>query len=704
MTVNIKDFQHFTVDDFSGGLNEFASSYNVAKNELVACKNIVLRDSGAIKTRPGWTQAQTQGAGGYYIASDVKGVHRYTSTTGNRDTLLYAGTYTNNTEVTGLIYADNDDEAFSQIGSILSKDGHLRFAQHRDTVLMCTDRDYLRAYNPDHSAEIYPFRIISNYPQIVRTYYELTGGNLKGGIYYYRYTFDYGWGDFMVESDPTGLSTDIYSGGPETKRALEYHTDAAHIVGNEGYTETCKALSTSLPPMVQKINIYRYGPITNTSSLPNPYQDKGDYGYIGSISYDEYEAASVGDVLFTDSGISGDGRRMEYGKMKTPPYGRFIINHKSRIWIANASYEGAVSGYSPARLYFSNINNSGLTEPMGFYEDSWFEVDPVDGYGITGIHSFRNETLIIFKANSIWAITGDSPDSFSLRNVSPEIGCIAPETIQVVDGKLVWLSNGGVYYFDGSVPRPLKTDNISKGIDGIPASRRREACAIYDVHRREYLLAHSGPGTGGYNRLVSRYDLRTDSWARDEYDRGISAFFQKKMPDERVQTFACIGDSPILSISYVIKLNDTHQIGMAGTRTGIPFSFQTPFYDGGHPYMDKDFRAILFDVQSNADLVLDVLVDNKYDSRKDTSFDIKRPSTDNLIWYDSGSPSDQMKWYEEDVNENVWAEVTESGVLVHLNTKCRGKRISLIVSGTVSSEAEIQSATIFYEPLKGVRQ
>ena len=738
MGVNLGDFQHFTVDDFSGGLNEFASPYKLADNELAACQNVSIQTTGSIKSSLGYVPYSVRQSA--IDIFGIKGGHRYTASDGTKQVIIYASSVQNKDSYT--LYADANDGVFVDVGQMLSVDGKCKFAQYRDTVIASTLGDVMKYYDYDNAAftkasisALWIRSQTSSYtPEII---FDTAinsvdaDGHLDWGAYFYRYTLDYGGVDFLGESSPLVIRSFGGSGEPTYISHMESWVDASTSeTNNTDKVEFKKPVgygSFQLDDGIQRINIYRSSPYLSSPLPSNPGQKNTECFYVGSVSATTYNAASAGALLFTDGGVTA-GPTAEYNKLGLPPRGKFITKHDSRVWVANVHYEPdtesplvqtnvGLSVYSiikePHSVMFSTISNHGFTEAVGFRTDFKIEIDPSDGEGITGMYSYRRGLLIIFKANSMWAITGDSPATYAVRQIDANIGCVANDSIDVVDGMLVWLSNAGVYYFDGSKPMPLKTDNIAKSIAAIPNHKKQDACGIYDVGHREYLLAHSGANLRARNIRTSRFSLRTGTWTQEQAIAGTGLFLVQNMPTEKVQVLACRDDDFFWANAPIHKFD----VGSTRDHVGsgpaaMTFSFQTKFFDGNSPHMNKNFKAVLFELQTPVDLTLDVVCDNRMDTRLDDggSFTITKPVTNDLIWADDGTApftparSDQQKWYEEGVNTNIWADEQESGVLVLLDDRCWGKRISLIVSGAIRSQVEIQSMTVFYVPNKGVRQ
>lgn len=735
MSINLRDYKYFTITDLSGGENQFASSYKVADNELIATKNMSFKDSGGIKVRQGDKLLDVGNDSG--VTAGVKNMHRYVRNDDIRKTIMYVKN--------GTVWVDSDDESFSQMGqAILSNDGYCRFTQHYDTAIFGTDRNGMYMYNSDEASDAFAKletnAAMSSQIHFIGTTIVDGDGSIDSGknppvIYYYRFTFDYQYGDFLGESGP------IYKDYKEFN-FIEYTTRIVTI--SSGENNTVRFWKSSSPNItdsrIKRINIYRSNPYSEALSGRKEWTEKLEFFYIGSATVEKWNSVGVG-IFFTDGG-SAPGYKLQYNKMDQMPNARFISNHKGRLWLANVRYalggtepwanafqfvQGWGKSY-PHRVFISSIGGLGDFEPGIFYTDQWVDVDPRGG-GITGIWSYNNNVLVVFKANSTWAITGDDPHpqsgNISVRNISNTVGCIAPESIVEVEGRLVWLSNSGVYYWDGgSKPAPLKTDNIVNTIQGISPSAKSQVVSVYDRKQREMLMAFSDPETQGYNRKIAKFDVRTSAWSIDEYDIGYGGFVTTDEPTESSKVYGGFSDvfSSIDLLGSLGQLNtgsSSRYYYYEPTKTwlgfDINFEFQTKFYDGGLPFMDKNFVAIAIDLKTSEELTLHILCDNRFDTRSDdTGFTISLPAQSALLWAGSSATSEPAarRWFNDTtdvppaqiLNDNRWASVERGTTIIYLDSRCWGKRISLIISGAVQDEVSIDSITVFYKPLEGVRE
>lgn len=141
-----------------------------------------------------------------------------------------------------------------------------------------------------------------------------------------------------------------------------------------------------------------------------------------------------------------------------PVSGQDIIAHLNRLWVAGAraTVDAAPPAYTePNVLFFSDdggpVNNlatdwrddvSGLTNriTVGSKNDNDF---------IVGME-IVNQNLVVFKRHSIWIIYGYSPETFQVRRLTAERGCLDRRSICAADGGVYFCSQYGVEFYDGS--------------------------------------------------------------------------------------------------------------------------------------------------------------------------------------------------------------------------------------------------------------
>lgn len=125
------------------------------------------------------------------------------------------------------------------------------------------------------------------------------------------------------------------------------------------------------------------------------------------------------------------------------PMGSFVIPYKDRLFVLNTY----ASGLLASRLYFSKIADFSAT---GWASTNFLDVSQGDG-DVNVVCSQLQDVFIIFKSRSTWMlyVSGD-PLTWTLRNSSPEIGCVSRYTPRVIESTLYFLGLRGIYRTDGS--------------------------------------------------------------------------------------------------------------------------------------------------------------------------------------------------------------------------------------------------------------
>ncbi len=155
----------------------------------------------------------------------------------------------------------------------------------------------------------------------------------------------------------------------------------------------------------------------------------------------------------------------------TPPSNvKYIETHKNRVFMANSS-----AGKS--RLHFCKQDDPEdwttiVDEPT---DAGYIDIGIDDGDAITGIKSIGS-VLLVFKTNSTWALFGSNPQNYSVRKISPSVGCVANRTIQQCDTFAVFLSNQGVYSANAEGVTMLSY-NIKPTLDALSSTVRGGACS-----------------------------------------------------------------------------------------------------------------------------------------------------------------------------------------------------------------------------------
>lgn len=125
------------------------------------------------------------------------------------------------------------------------------------------------------------------------------------------------------------------------------------------------------------------------------------------------------------------------------PMGSHVFAYKDRLFVVNTYATGSLN----SRLYFSKIADFSAT---GWPSTNFIDISPGDSdFCISTIQ--LQDTLVVFKTRSTWLlyVAGD-PSLWTLRNSSPEIGCVSRYTPRDIEGQVYFVGPRGVYRTDGS--------------------------------------------------------------------------------------------------------------------------------------------------------------------------------------------------------------------------------------------------------------
>lgn len=179
------------------------------------------------------------------------------------------------------------------------------------------------------------------------------------------------------------------------------------------------------------------------------------------------------------------------------------------VWFHNYLLVANTTGF-PNRLFFSNLG-----DPTTFVNTNFVDINPNDGDQITGLAVF-NDSLYVFKNNTIWTITGFSGASFSSttvlsQNTNNEIygfGTPSQKSIVVTGKDMYYISfAGGTPHFRSFIQTQyastLEQGVISYDIDttmsGIQSSQLKKIAGAYDGQYVYWGVPNSG---SSFNNLI----------------------------------------------------------------------------------------------------------------------------------------------------------------------------------------------------------
>lgn len=206
--------------------------------------------------------------------------------------------------------------------------------------------------------------------------------------------------------------------------------------------------------------------IRNTATQPVFY-------YVGTIADN---TTTTYDSNLLDSSLTVLGPDTDSND--PPPTGvKYLAWHRSRMFVADDT-----------AVYFSPIE-----DPESFNPTDTEPVNPDDSQKITGLISAFG-VLVIFKNNSMYALVGDDPTTWSVQLIDPSVGCVAHRSIVFAGNALYWWGQQGPAKWDGTgLPEWLGPDKIFRTISpdvlSLSPTETAKICAIEDMNEHRVMWA-----------------------------------------------------------------------------------------------------------------------------------------------------------------------------------------------------------------------
>jgi hypothetical protein len=189
------------------------------------------------------------------------------------------------------------------------------------------------------------------------------------------------------------------------------------------------------------------------------------------------------------------------------PICKFLLQYKSIVYAANIVDSTNVD--SPVQVYRTEIGTDGAPNPHRFTQN--FFVGGSDSDGELQGQELLNEQIIYYTKQSIWRFIPGIGDTNDLEKINNNIGLLAPRSLVTTGNLHIFLSERGVYTFDGSI-----VTHISDKVDDIIYEKSNksilnQAVAEYDYRTNQYILYFAGDVSSRKN-LCLRFDVRLLHW------------------------------------------------------------------------------------------------------------------------------------------------------------------------------------------------
>lgn len=224
--------------------------------------------------------------------------------------------------------------------------------------------------------------------------------------------------------------------------------------------------------------------------------------------------SATDDVVFGVNGVdaptlfNGSGTAIYISSVTSAtqvPIGKYILSHQRRIYIANLV--DSTNADSPVKVMRSEFGADGAPNPHRFTES--FIVGGSSPEGEIMGQALIRESIYYYTQNSIWRFNPGVGDTSSLDKVAENLGLLAPRSLVAVGGGHIFLSQRGIYVFDGQVPRHASAKIDEFLFNNTNSSQLKYATAIFDHKRNFYILYVAGTGSDR-NNIGITLDIRNE--------------------------------------------------------------------------------------------------------------------------------------------------------------------------------------------------
>lgn len=175
----------------------------------------------------------------------------------------------------------------------------------------------------------------------------------------------------------------------------------------------------------------------------------------------------------------------------TAPKAKLIANFRNNIFL------GGVLG-SRSSLYKSGTLD-GTDWELGSNSTSAASIaigGVNDGDAIRCLMGPYQDTLLIGKDHSLYALYGFDNNDFTVREISREVGCLDPTSVQEIDNALIWLSRRGLERMRGSEIDWTVGQNVRDIIDALILNSP-QGRTLSDSSLADFELGVSSPAGAG---------------------------------------------------------------------------------------------------------------------------------------------------------------------------------------------------------------
>ena len=446
------------ISDLSGGLNIKGSVYDIADNEAQGLVNFIFTETGILTVRSGYIKYNTVES---LSSTGVHSLFRFYKKDGSTKYFVA-------TSGTSIYSGSGGTWTGLTCNETLTTDLRFRFAVFNDDLFMTNGTDKPLAWSG--TGNVRQIGIVA--PTAGSSGTPTSGGACTDGEHNIRITYYNSTDD--IESSHLTLT--------------------AQTCGTGNNTIPLSGLTASSDTQVDMIRIY----MTEAGGSTYYYVDQ------------QADTTSTYNISISDTNLASNAVYDATDFLPPPTDADYIaLSHRRLFFLNNSDY--------PSRLYWSEID-----QPEYFPAANYRDISPDDNDWGTGILAW-NDYLYIFKQNGTYILTDPAdPANSILREVSRDIGILAPDTlctgqfqrpVSVNDWILVpgiiGYTRFGIQGFDGQQWHML-SERVEPILESI--NEQNKSAMVGFFNKSKYYLSYQPEKGDAVNSgFVFRNQITTDS-------------------------------------------------------------------------------------------------------------------------------------------------------------------------------------------------
>lgn len=275
--------------------------------------------------------------------------------------------------------------------------------------------------------------------------------------------------------------------------------------------------------------------------------------------------------------VAYDNNSVTLGITTVPTCIHFTLVPKFIEMYNNQMFMGGFT-QAPNTIAFSDIGETESVQPEYNFEI----LSPLGDYPSGAI--FYNGRLVLFKEKSVFILTGDNPENFSVTQLTTDYGCLN-NAAAVYSDKLLFLDEKGVVEFNGANLRII-SDRVEDIFRTMNLNVARESALMRHIKEKNQIWIAIPSMNSDKNDITVVYDYVVNAWTKHEGFNPSSFEVTTIGYDRPTELYG--------SYSGIISYMSASLLGDSGR--GISIIVKSRFDNDNQEAVTKQYRQLYLDV------------------------------------------------------------------------------------------------------------